>query len=63
MSQISLIIPVKIDWFNSEKYFFTDESVKRQIINSISDNLTDSDLESRLTKYTWYSSKSTFSFV
>ena len=33
---------MKIDWFNSEKYFFTDESVKRQI----SENLTDSDLES-----------------
>ena len=24
----SLIILVKIHWFNSEKYFFTDESVK-----------------------------------
>ena len=39
---------VKINWFNSEKYFFTDESVKRQITDSISENLTDSDLESRL---------------
>ena len=37
---------VKINWFNSEKYFFTDESVKRKIIDSISENLTDSDLES-----------------
>ena len=37
---------VKINWFNSEKYFFTDESVKRQITDSISENLTDSDLES-----------------
>ena len=26
--------------------FFTDESVKRQITDSISENLTDSDLES-----------------
>ena len=37
---------VKINGFNSEKYLFTDESVKRQITDSISDNLTDSDLES-----------------
>ena len=37
---------VKINWFNSEKYFSTDESVKRQITDSISENLTDSDLES-----------------
>ena len=37
---------VKINWFNSEKYFFTDESVKRQITDSISENLTDSYLES-----------------
>ena len=47
---------MKIDWFDSEKYFFhwwiskkyifTDESVKRQITDSISENLTDSDLES-----------------
>ena len=37
---------VKINWFNSGQYFFTDESVKRQITDSISDNLTDSDLES-----------------
>ena len=29
--------------------FFTDESVKRQITDSISLNLTDSDLESRAT--------------
>ena len=29
--------------------FFTDESVKRQITDSISENLTDSDLESRET--------------
>ena len=39
---------VKINWFNSEKYFFTDESVKRKITDSISENLTDSDLESKL---------------
>ena len=38
---------VKINWFNSEKYFFTGESVKRQFTDSISKNLTDSDLESR----------------
>ena len=37
---------MKIDLFDSEKYFFTDESVKRQITDSISENLTDSDLES-----------------
>ena len=37
---------MKIDWFDSEKYFFTDESVTRQITDSISENLTDSDLES-----------------
>ena len=37
---------MKIDWFDSEKYLFTDESVKRQITDSISENLTDSDLES-----------------
>ena len=37
---------VKINWFKSEKYLFTDESVKRQITDSISENLTDSDLES-----------------
>ena len=39
---------VKINWFKSEKYLFTDESVKRQITDSISGNLTDSDLESTL---------------
>ena len=35
---------VKINWFNSGKDH-TDESVKGQIIDSISENLTDSDLE------------------
>ena len=39
-------LSVKFDWFDCEKYFFTDESVKRQITDSISENLTDSDLES-----------------
>ena len=39
---------VKVNWFNSEKYFFTDSSVKNQITDSISENLTDSDLESIL---------------
>ena len=38
---------MKINWFNSEKYFFTDESVERQTTDSISEYLTDSDLESR----------------
>ena len=38
---------MKINWFVSGKYFFTDESVKRQITDSISENSTDSDLESR----------------
>ena len=37
---------VKINGFKSEKYFFNDESVKRQLTDSISENLTDSDLES-----------------
>ena len=37
---------MKINWFNSEKYLFNAESVKRQITDSISKNLTDSDLES-----------------
>ena len=37
---------VKINWFASEKYFCTDESVKRQITDSISEDSTDSDLES-----------------
>ena len=35
-----------LNWLDSEKYFFTDESVKRQITDSISQNLTHSDLES-----------------
>ena len=38
---------MKINWFKSEKYLFTDESVKRQITDSISEDLPDSDLESR----------------
>ena len=42
----SLIQSVKINWFVSEKYFCTDKSVKRQITDSISEDLTDSDLES-----------------
>ena len=36
---------MKINWFVSEKYFYTDESVKRQITDLISENSTDSDLE------------------
>ena len=42
-----LIQLVIINWFNSEIYFLTGESVKRQITDSISKNLTDSNLESR----------------
>ena len=38
---------VKINWFNSEIYLFTVETVKKQITDSISENLTDSDLESK----------------
>ena len=38
---------VKINWYNSEKYFFTYESVQSQITDSISENLTDLDLESK----------------
>ena len=41
-----LIQSVKINWFDSVKNFCTDESVKSQITDSISENLTDSDLES-----------------
>ena len=37
---------MKINRFVSEKYFCTDESVKRQITDSVSENSTDSDLES-----------------
>ena len=39
---------VKINWFNGEKYCFTAKSVKRQITDLISENLTDSDLERNL---------------
>ena len=39
-------------WWISEKYFFTDESVKKQMTDSISENLTDSDLESTEKKST-----------
>ena len=39
---------MKINRFVSGKYFCTDESVKRQITDSISENSTDSDLESTL---------------
>ena len=44
---------MKIDWFDSEKHFFIDESVKRQITDSISENLTDSDLESKHSNIQW----------
>ena len=37
---------MKINWFVSVKYFCTGESVKREITDSISENSTDSDLES-----------------
>ena len=36
-----------INWFVSEKYFCTDESGKKEITDSISENSTDLDLESR----------------
>ena len=42
----SLFQSMKINWFDSENYVCTDESVKRQISDSISENLTDSDSES-----------------
>ena len=53
ISEISLITSVKINWYNGEKYFFTDESVKINWFNSeiylfhrwISGNLTVSVLE------------------
>ena len=44
---------LEINWFNSEKYSFTDSSVKRQITDSISENLIDSDLESRIIRLYW----------
>ena len=37
--------------FVSEKYFCTDESVKRQITDSVSENSTNSVLESGLSNY------------
>ena len=43
-----LIQSVIINWFNSEIYFFTGESVKRKNTDSICENLTDSDLESKV---------------
>ena len=39
---------MKINWFDSEKYFCSDELVKKQITDSISENSTDSDLESNV---------------
>ena len=38
---------MKINWLSSENYFSADKSVKRQITDSSSENLTDSDLESK----------------
>ena len=38
---------MKINLFNSAKYFFTGESVKRKITDLISENLADSYLESK----------------
>ena len=40
-----------------KKWKLTDLTVKRQITDSISENLTDSDLESEETKYSWFISK------
>ena len=39
---------MQIIWFKNEKDLFIDESVKRQITVSIIENLTDSDLESKV---------------
>ena len=41
MNIFTLIQSVKINWFQSEKYFCIDESVLRQITGSIIENLTD----------------------
>ena len=57
-----LIQSVIINWFNSEIYFFTGESVKRQITDSICENLTDSDLESSSTKIRHQAKVDNFSF-
>ena len=46
-----LIQSVIINLFNSKIYFFTGESVKRQITDSVCENLTDSDSESGTPKY------------
>ena len=40
-----MITSVKINGFNSAKYFFTAKSMKRKITDLISENLTDLDLE------------------
>ena len=69
ISWILLTQTVKINWFNNGKYFSTDESVKINLFNngkycfhwwisvnaknSISENLTDSDLESESIKFHW----------
>ena len=42
---------MKINRFDSEKYCCTDESVKRQIADSTSENLTDSDSESKINEF------------
>ena len=42
----SLTLSVEINSFDSEKYFCTDESVKIQFTGSISENFTNSYLES-----------------
>ena len=65
-----LVQLVIINWFNSEIYFLTGESVKSQITDSISKNFTDSDLESniyrqvshvykKVVNFTWISVKFT----
>ena len=59
----SLIQSVKINWFDSEKLFCTDESVKMQITGSIGENLTNSDLESReISKYSTENNKDFFPY-
>ena len=42
---------MKINWFNSEEYFSLVNQWKGQITDSISENLTKSDLESMYLEY------------
>ena len=61
-----LIQSVIINWFNSEIYFFTGKSVKKQTTDSICENLTDSNWESSemwTCKNTWSHWKKTDELV